>query len=141
MSGKLKYSLLTRDLIWNAIATSFANGVIRGFSGVQVAETVTDPGVAKCIEFTKNGGIFVPGETSNGFNFGTSASGIILSDGEIYSGEGLAVAQLSWFRLYNNNLTKWIQGSASISNAVMTVTSTSIEIGTPVAINSFQFNF
>jgi len=141
MAGKLKYSLLTRDLVWDAIAAEFANGVIRGFSGAQVAETVTSPGVDVCIEFTKNGGVFVPGQPENGFNFGTSASGIITSDGEVYEGEGLVVAQLSWFRLYNNDLSMWIQGSAATANAVMTVTTTSITVGGPVAISSFQFNF
>lgn len=141
MAGKLKYSLLTRDLVWNAIAAGFVNGVIRGFSGVQAPETQTDPGVPVCIEFTKNGGVFVPGQPANGFNFGASAAGIITSDGSSYQGNGLVAAQLSWFRLYNNDLTRWIQGSAGISNAVMTVTTTSIVVGGPVAVLSFQFSY
>lgn len=141
MSGIIDFNTAEKNAMLNFMATEFANGVIRGFSGTPVSPATVDPGVTPCIEFTKNGALFVPGQPDNGINLGAASNGEIFKDAFSYSGLGLALATMLWFRHYNNDLTKWIQASVNTAGAVMTATTTTITVGGPVQITSLRYYF
>jgi hypothetical protein len=140
MSGTLQFNVPTKNDLLAALAVAYANGVIRGFGGVPPPATQTDPGTAKLIEFTKDGLIFVPSSPNNGLNLATPVTnGEIFKDANTYEGVGLVAGLMTWFRHYNNDLTRWIQGSCNTAGAVMTVTTTQITVGGPVQITGLRY--
>jgi hypothetical protein len=142
MSAPIQFNTTTANSQLTTLATEYANGVIYGYprptNGIIPNVSTVDPGVAHCIKFTKNGGAFSYGSSTNGFNFTTAANKVLAKDAEVYSGVGLNVATLAFFRLWNNAGTRCLQGTAGVSGTVvMECTTTSIVVGGPVAIITF----
>jgi len=141
MAGTISLNVPTKNAIWDDIAAEFANGIIHCFGGTAVAVTTTAPGTDILVKFTKDGGAFTPGIATNGINLGTASAGEIEKDAYDYEGLGLVAGTMTWFRHYNNDLTKWIQGAVNTSGAAMTVTTTAVVVDSPVAITSLKYRF
>lgn len=143
MSGTFELDTLTKNAVLDFFATRYANGVIycypRPSDGIIPAATVLDPGVSACLILTKGGLPFAFGNTDNGFNFGSAAAGVLSKDSNSYSGIGLSLATMAFFRLWNNAGTSCVQGLIG-PNSIMTVTTTAITIGGPVAMSSFAID-
>lgn len=144
MPGYLEFDTTTKNAQLDNLQTQYANGVIycypRPSNGVIPPATQLDPGVAPCLKLTKDGGAFTYGSSTNGFNMGSASGGAILKDGNSYSGLGLTQSTAAFFRLWNNAGTRCIQGNIGVSNAVMTVTTTNITVGGPVALSTFSID-
>ena len=123
------------------LATQLADGIIEIYSGSQAAVTASDPGVAACLKFTKDGGAWVQGSPTNGVNLGTASAGAITDDGSTYEGLGLALATATWARYYSNDKTKWLQGTVGTANAMIIVTTTAITVDGPVALASINIHY
>jgi len=141
MAAVIQYSPLFKNDQLDNIQTEFANGIIRTFGGTPVAIGTTDPGTDILVEFTKDGGAFTAGVATNGINLGTASNGAIEKDANDYEGLGLVAGTQTWFRHYNNDLTKWIQGTVNTSGAAMTVTTTAVVVDQPVAITNLIYRF
>jgi hypothetical protein len=141
MAGIGSYSPLLKNSQLNALKTALTNGIIEGYSGTPVSAATTDPGVAPCIKFTKDGAAWIQGQPDNGVNLGTASNGAIAGDGNSYAGLGLVAATISWWRYYSNDKSSWIQGIASTSGGSLNLTTTTITVGGPVAITSINVHF
>lgn len=123
------------------LATQLADGIIEIYSGSQAAVTATDPGVPVCLKLTENGGAWVQGNPANGVSLGTAAAGAIADNGATYEGVGLVETIATWARYYSNDKTQWLQGTVGISNAMITVTTTAITVGGPVALTGINIHY
>jgi hypothetical protein len=82
----------------------FRNGVLRFYSGTQVATADTAVGTATLLlEMTESGGTFVAGSPDNGINLGVPASGSISKLAtETWKATGLATGTMGWCRFCGN---------------------------------------
>lgn len=82
----------------------FRNGVLRFYTGTQVANADTAVGSATLLlEMTESGGVFVGGSPDNGINLGVAANGAVnkLST-ETWKATGLADGTMGWCRFCGN---------------------------------------
>jgi hypothetical protein len=135
------YNTALKNSQLDSLAAELADGIIEIYSGSQAAVTAADPGVAACLKLTKNGGAWVQGSPTNGVNLGTASGGAITDDGNTYEGLGLVLATATWARFYSNDKSQWLQGTVGTSNAMITVTTTAITVGGPVALTGINIHF
>ena len=125
-----------------------AGGVIRIYSGSQPSNAdITEPGVLLA-EITLLSGAFTPGSSggsTNGLTFENAANAeISKTSGQTWSGDGIAIGNMGWFRFYDSNRTTGssstavrFDGSISSSGGQISTTNTAVDIDTPLAINTF----
>lgn len=141
MAGTGYYNTALKNSQLDNLAAELLNGIIEIYSGSQALVTASDPGVAACLKFTKNGDAWVQGQPENGVNLGTASNGAIADDGEIYEGLGLVATTATWGRYYSNDKSQWIQGTFGTSNAVFTATTTAITVDGPVSLTGINIHF
>jgi len=139
MAGKVYHNTLSKNAILDAFAAAYANGVARCYGGT-IDYTTAAASLTHLVQFTKDGGAFTAGVSTNGLNLGTASAGALAKDSNDWEGTGLGSGTITWGRLYNNDLTKWISFSVNTSGAVMTVTTTAMETGTPCVVTSFTLS-
>lgn len=135
------YNTALKNSQLDSLSTELADGIIEVYSGSQASVTAADPGVAACLKFTKDGDAWTQGQPDNGVNLGTASAGAITDDGSTYEGLGLVAATATWARYYSNDKTQWLQGTVGTSNAMITVTTTAITVGGPVALTGINIHF
>jgi len=125
----------------------FKNGVLRIYSGSQVATPDTAVSGTLLLEVTVSSGTFAHGAEANGLEFGAAASGAIDKDTDVWSGVGLAAGTAAWFRLCANPTDAGgasatldrIDGTVGTSGADLNITNTTIAVGATYTIDQFQF--
>lgn len=144
MAGTVGMNNLMKNASFDGEAAALINGVIFCYAGSIPAENTTATATV-IVQLTKDGlAVTTPMTATNGVNLGTASSGEIEKDSESLEGVGLvATSQLTHFRHYNADLTLWKQGTigAPGSGAVMEVTTTAVEIGTPIVVTSLKYRF
>lgn len=149
----LKLSTGLRDALLNntGLKDALDGGVIHVFAGTQPAGTdgadLDESGYTKLLEITLDGNTFTPGDPStNGLSFDAPASGVLSkASGEVWSGEGLAQDVAGWFRFYDKSETTGasttairFDGSIATSGGQLTVSTSTVQIGTPFAVDSLD---
>lgn len=141
MAGYVYYSTLLKNAHLDALATELAGGCIELYGGPQVAVTTTSPGTDMLLRFTKDGAAWNSGSSTNGINLGTASAGAISKDSNDYEGDGVVAGVATWFRHYNVDKTMWVQGTVSTSGSPLTVTTTTITVGAPVAVTGLTYRY
>lgn len=132
----------------NSMRQLLAGGVVRFYSGTQPSSSDNAETGTLLTEVTLDGNAFVPGasgSSTNGLRFDASTDGSISkATAETWSGTGLAVGAAGWFRFYDSNQNTGasstairIDGSVATSGGDVTMTSTTIGVGTPVNVPTF----
>jgi len=128
MSAIIVDSTLLDNAQLDARKTSLALGSIEVYPGTPVSVNTSSPGVSPCLIFED-------------VSLGTASSGAIGSDGGTYETVGLTAVTATWWRYYNSAKTMWTQGTAAVSGGSLTLTTTAITVGGPVAITSMNFHY
>jgi len=135
-----------------ALRTSYANGILVGFSGSQPADCNDAETGTLLFKITVSGGAFVAGTATNGLNFDAPVAGVLpKAAAETWSGTGEAAAGTGtvagYFRFYANDYTTGASTTAlrfdgaisTASTAELQMSVTTIVSGAPVTINSFNY--
>ena len=127
------------------------NGIIAGYSGTQPADADDAETGTLLILFTKNGGAFTPGVSTNGISMGTSVGGVLpKASAENWSGLGLANGVLGYFRWYSNAMvtgasTTSPRHDGAVGNTssyeMEAVTGKTITIGVPATLSVFNYTY
>lgn len=142
MAAEIDFPESVMEVQFDAIRAEFANGIIRAYSGTPADIESASVSSSTYLEFTESGETFTPGSPDSGVNMAVAADGeMTKSATEDWKATGLVAGSISWFRHYNNDLTKWIQGSVNTSGAALHVTTTAVSVGTPVSVVSYKFRY
>lgn len=146
MTVRLSTGLRTNLAGSTGFASTFANGVIEIYTGVQPASA--DSAVTGTLlgTVTLASGAFTPGSPTNGLTFGAAADGSVSKSGT-WSFNGVAAGTAGWFRLKGNAVDAGgasttlprLDGSIAVAGGDMSLSNTTIAVGAPSTIDSFTF--
>ncbi len=121
----------------------FRNCTLKSFTGVQPASANDAETGAALIQYTLEGGVFVPGAPDNGLNFGQVAIATLhkaidprTGNAEIWSGQAVSSGVAGWFRIYSNDMITGLSeeavrldGAIAVSGAQLNMTDTTLTSG------------
>lgn len=131
----------------------FRNGVLRFYTGTQVANADTAVGASTLLlEMTESGGIFVAGSPDNGLNLDVPANGAISKlTTETWKATGLASGTMGWCRLCANAEDTGLESTTlpridmsvggTSSGADCLVATTAVVLDKVYYANDLTFNF
>ncbi|RKZ95464.1 MAG: hypothetical protein DRQ40_03570 [Gammaproteobacteria bacterium] len=145
----VRFSMGLRNNMLDSIGLreSFANGVLKIYSGVQPSSSNDPaPGVL-LLEVSVDGLPFNPGVSTNGLNFDIPVSAIVSKAvGENWQGSGIASGTAGWARLCGNmadpgSLSETlprIDMSVAKTGADLNLSNTAIVVAAPTTVDIFS---
>ena len=129
-----------------SFADALANGVIDIYTGAQPLDADNAETGTKLVRITLGSGAFTPGIATNGINFDTVVSGILLKAvAEVWSGLGLADGVAGWYRFYDNDVTTGssttairYDGAIASSGSQLNMSNQNVTNGGTVTIDSAE---
>jgi hypothetical protein len=149
MTIQLSTGLRNKMLDSTGFTGAFNDGVIYIYSGPQPVSA--DAAVQGTLlgKVTVNGGAFAFGSPTNGLGWEAAAAGVIVKETtEVWSMTGLSPGGTAgWFRLMGNvsddlgvsTTLARLDGSVAQSGGDLNLSSTTIVIGAPTTVDTFQF--
>jgi hypothetical protein len=119
-------------------------GIIDIYSGSQPTDADAAETGTKLVRITAGSGAFTPETSTNGLEFNDAASAVLSKKtAQVWSGVGLATGTAGWFRFYDNDVDTGsstsavrLDGSVGLSGAQLTLSTTSIESGATITVDS-----
>ena len=147
MTCELSTGLRNGMLNATGMKEALTNGVLYIYSGTQPASPDSAVSGTLLMIITKASGAFSFGTATNGLNLGAPAGGVVAKDTDVWSGVGIAAGTAGWFRLMGNATDSLgasttlprMDGSVGTAGSDLNLVSTTIAIGTPVTIDTFQY--
>ena len=148
ISTGLRQGMMGNGVSDNSMRNLLAGGVMRVYAGTQPSNPDAAETGTLLAEITLDGGEFTPGaggSSTNGLHFDAAVAGVLSkSAAEIWKGTGLAVGSAGWFRFYDSNenvgastAAVRFDGSIGTTGADLVMSSTTVGVGTPVAVPTF----
>ena len=122
----------------------FKYSVIRVYEGSAPSDADAAETGTLLLEITKDGGAFTAGQSTNGFEFDAIASGVLSKKSDTHKDDGITDGTAGYYRHYNNQFVTGastsairMQGTVGTASAQFILSSTSIESGATVTLDSY----
>lgn len=126
--------------------TLFDYGVIGIYGGTMPATPDLTEGTSLLCLITNASGAFTGGVTTNGLRWGSTISGVVSKNSDVWSGVGLVAGTAAWGRLYANAYTTGASTTAirvdfniGTSGAPMTISDLAIAVGAATTVDTATF--
>lgn len=144
MTMKLANGL--RDPILDAVATALNGGVIEIYSGPQPVAANDAPTGTLLGVVTKDGAPWTAGSPTNGLTFKPAVNGLLEKSDDQWRFTGIAKGTAGYWRAKGNALDDGsvsddlprMDGVCGVNAGELRLSTTSIDVGTPVTIDSFK---
>ncbi len=144
-------TVIITQVIGSSLRDIFKDGWIGIYSGNQPANADAAKTGTLLAAITVAGGTLTPGSPANGLEFGLASAGIIQKDSSTWQGTGLVEDYAGWYRFYANAtdagaldssyLYPRIDGAIGTSGAQLIASSTLIEVGATITIDTYKITY
>lgn len=143
-STGLRQAILGTAALVDSFQVTMQDGIIDGYSGSQPSDADQIETGTKLVRITLASGAFTSGVATNGLEFDDSVAGVISkAAAETWSGVGLAIGSIGWFRFYANTVVTGasttairFDGSVATSGAQINLSTVAVVVDTPVVIST-----
>ena len=130
----------------DSLKALLANGVMELRTGSQPATADLAETGTLLVRITESSGAFTGGVATNGLEFDAAVAGVLSkAAAETWSGLGLAIGVIGWFRYHGNAYTLGesatavrFDGTVATAGSQLVLSSTSVVVDIPISITTFS---